>query len=270
MTQHGTNARGSQSARLYVLDCGKISGVTSAEFGFKEGELSPEMTTPCYLIVHPNGLLMWDTGEIPDSEIDGDGTIVRKRSFTVTRRLRDQLVEIGYVPEDVRYLALSHYHNDHVANANMFSGSTWLVQRAEHDAMFDPAPNFERFGPITPDQRFFRELAKSKTIMIENCDHDVFGDGRVVIKFTPGHTAGHQSLFVDLDESGPILITGDLYHFYEEVNRPASFVNHVSNPLTTSTRRTIEAFVNRVGADMWIPHDIRRAPSFRKSPDFYS
>jgi N-acyl homoserine lactone hydrolase len=256
--------------KIYVFDCGKIDGITAKEFGFEEGTLETEMTTPCYLIVHPKGLLMWDTGEIPDSEIEGNGTIARKRSFTATRRLRDQLVEIGYAPEDVHYLALSHYHNDHVANANMFSGSTWLVQRAEHDAMFDPAPDFERFGPITPDPRFFSKLAQTQTIMIENCDHDVFGDGRLVIKFTPGHTAGHQSLFVDLDETGPVLITGDIYHFYEEVSRPANFVNHVSNPLTTSTRRRIEAFVAEAGADMWIPHDNRRGPSFRKSPEFYS
>jgi len=255
--------------KIFIFDCGSIDGITSREFGFKEGTLSSRMSTPCYLIVHPQGLLMWDTGEIPDHEIARDGQIVRKRSFIASRRLRDQLAEIGYKPDDIHFLAFSHYHNDHVANAHLFTGSTWLVQRAELDAMFDPAPDFERFGPVTPDMQYFHKLKDSEKVIIENRDHDVFGDGKVVIKFTPGHTAGHQSLLVDLDDTGPVLITGDLYHYYEEVNREASFVNHVSNPLTSESRRKIEAFVSDIGAEMWIPHDIRRADSFRKSPDFY-
>ena len=106
--------------------------------------------------------------------------------------------------------------------------------------------------------------------MIENCDHDVFDDGTVVIKFTPGHTAGHQSLFVDLPDTGPIVITGDLYHYYEEVNREASFVNHVSNPVTTQSRRKIKDFTEETGAEIWIPHDINRNAMLNKSPDFYS
>lgn len=261
------NLKTDAALKVYIFDCGKIDGVTAEEFGFADGEIPTEMTTPCYLIVHPKGVLLWDTGEIPDSEIVGD--VTRKRSFTAQRKLSEQLQEIGYTPKNIDYLAFSHYHNDHVANANMFANLTWLVQRAEHEAMFDPNPDFERFGPITPNQEFFCNLRNSRTVIIENCDYDVFGDGRVIIKFTPGHTAGHQSLFIDLEETGPVLITGDLYHYYDEVNRPANFVNHVSNSLTTITRHKIEAFVKETGADMWIPHDVRKAPTFRKSPEFY-
>ncbi len=256
--------------RLFIFDCGVIDGVTSAEFGFDEGTLSSRMATPCYLIVHPKGILIWDTGEIPDNEIVEDGKETQKRSFSASKRLRDQLSEIGYTPEDIDLLALSHYHNDHVANAHLFTGATWLVQRAEYEAMFDANPDFERFGPITPDQQYFYKLRESKKIVIENCDHDVFDDGTVVIKFTPGHTAGHQSLFVDLPDTGPIVITGDLYHYYEEVNREASFVNHVSNPVTTQSRRKIKDFTEETGAEIWIPHDINRNAMLNKSPDFYS
>lgn len=256
--------------KVFIFDCGVIEGVTSTEFGFEEGALPTSMATPCYLIVHPDGVLIWDTGEIPDDEIAEDGVETRKRSFTASRRLRDQLQEIGYSPEDIDLLALSHYHNDHVANAHLFTRATWLVQRAEYEAMFDADPDFDRFGPVTPDQQFFYKLRDSKKVVIENRDHDVFGDGKVVIKFTPGHTAGHQSLFVDLDETGPIVITGDLYHYYEEVNREANFVNHVSNSIVDQSRRKIEAFIGENGADIWIPHDIKRGVSMKKSPSYYS
>lgn len=269
MAEDIENSDNASGIKLFVFDCGVIEGVTSPEFGYADGALPSEMATPCYLIVHPKGTLMWDTGEIPDEDFVADGQMVRKRSFRANRRLRDQLAEVGYAPEDIDLLALSHYHNDHAANANMFCGLTWLVQRAEYDAMFDPKPDFERYGPITPNPALFDKLKDSKTVMIENTDHDVFGDGKVVIKFTPGHTAGHQSLFVDLDDEGPVVITGDLYHYYEEVSQDADFVNHVSNPTTSESRRRLEAFAVERGADLWIPHDIRRNVSFRKSPEFY-
>src|SRR6266852_1928585 len=126
-----------KSPRLYILDCGKITGVGEAAFGFKQGQLATtEMTTPCFLIVHPKGTLMWDVGEIPDSAFPADGSLAKQGAFTATKPLLPQLAALGYAPADITYLALSHYHGDHVANANAFAGSTWIVQSMERDAMF--------------------------------------------------------------------------------------------------------------------------------------
>jgi N-acyl homoserine lactone hydrolase len=258
-----------ESVRLYVLDCGKISGVTSREFGFRDGELESEMFTPCFLVEHPRGTLMWDTGEIPDSALNSDGSPTTQRSFTVTRPLLPQLAAIGYTPADITYLALSHYHNDHVANANSFTSSTWLVQRAEREAMFAPKADTKRNGPIVPNKALFSALEKSETIVLNNEDHDVFGDGKVVIKFSPGHTPGHQSLFLRLDKTGPVVISGDLYHYPEEMNRAAAFVNHADNDETTRSRSAIEDFVRNEGAEIWIQHDASHGAKLRKAPEFY-
>jgi glyoxylase-like metal-dependent hydrolase (beta-lactamase superfamily II) len=255
------------SVRLYVLDCGRIDGVTAEEFGFRHGEIPSDMFTPCFLVVHPKGALLWDTGEIPDSALDDAGPTT-DRSFTVSKPLLPQLAAIGYTPSDINYLALSHYHNDHVANANAFAGCTWLVQRAERDAMFGQ-PDPERNGPILPNRSFFSALESTPTVIIDNQDHDVFGDGKVVLKFTPGHTPGHQSLFVRFDRGRPVLISGDLYHYPAEVNRHASFVNHLSNERTTLSRRAIESFVQNEGAELWIQHDAAHAAILRKCPAFY-
>ena len=159
------------SVRLYMLDCGKITSVGATEFGFEDGEIATEMFTPCYLIVHPKGTLMWDTGEIPDSELAGDGSPTTQRSYTVTKPLLTQLAAIGYMPVDIDYLALSHYHNDHVANANLFAESTWLVQRAEHEVMFAAKPDTKHNGPIAPNRKYFGDLEKSETKIIENKDY---------------------------------------------------------------------------------------------------
>ena len=112
------------------------------------------------------------------------------------RPLLPQLAAIGYTPADITLpRALSHYHGDHVANANAFAGSTWIVQKGDYDAIFAPRENKEKKLGGVGDPAYFADLAKSKILLLKGEDHDVFGDGTVVIKFTPGHTPGHQSLF---------------------------------------------------------------------------
>src|SRR5690242_18883836 len=186
-----------KSVRLYILDCGDITGVGEVQFGFKPGQLADShMVTPCYLIVHPRGTMVWDTGEIPDADFKGNPT--KQGAYTITRPLLPQLAALGYTPADINYLALSHYHGDHVANANAFAGSTWIVQKGDRDAIFAPRPDTGKKLGGVGDPAFFTDLAKSKTLLLKGEDHDVFGDGTVVIKFTPGHTPGHQSLFLKL------------------------------------------------------------------------
>src|SRR5215831_4389067 len=169
-----------KSLRLYILDCGKITGVGETAFGFPPGTLAnTEMFTPCYLIAHPRGTLMWDTGEIPDKDFKAPGPTTQG-AFSITKPLLPQLAALGYTPADITYLALSHYHGDHSANANAFAASTWIVQKIERDAMFAPPAQGAR-GSNAPNPAYFGELAKSKTLLLNGEDHDVFGDGTVVI-----------------------------------------------------------------------------------------
>lgn len=259
-----------EAVQLYVLDCGAIRGFTAQEFGFRPGEIATTMSTPCFLVVHPRGVLLWDTGQIPDAERASDSPSTTSSAFVEGKPLLGQLAQLGYGVSDITYLALSHYHNDHVANANAFAGSTWIVQRAEYEAMFAAVPDLPRNGPIPPNQSLFRDLEHSRKIVLDGTDYDVFGDGTVVVMFTPGHTPGHQSLFVHLKETGAVLISGDLYHFPEELNREADFVNHASNARTTQTRIEFEAFARARGAQIWIQHDAARYANLRRSPMFYA
>src|SRR2546430_5005327 len=168
------------SLRLYVLDCGIITPANVDNYGFKPNEVADmRMVTPCFLIVHPRGTLMWDTGEIPDSAFRDGVSPQKLGTFTVTRPLLPQLAAIGYTPANITYLALSHYHGDHVANANAFAGSTWIVQKIERDAMFAKNAGTAR-GANAPNTALFGDLEKSKTTLLNGQDHDVFGDGTVV------------------------------------------------------------------------------------------
>ena len=259
-----------KSLRLYVLDCGRITVANGDSMGFKPGELATSnMVTPCFLIVHPRGTLMWDTGEIPDSAFKSGVAPQTSGAFTVDRPLLPQLAAIGYTPADITYLALSHYHGDHVANANAFSGSTWIVQKGDHDAIFAPRVDTQKKLGSVADASYFTDLAKSKILLLKGEDHDVFGDGTVVIKFTPGHTPGHQSLFLKLAKTGPVLLSGDLYHYPEEITykRIPSFDS--DKELTAKSRAMIEEFVKKNHAQLWIQHDYTAGIKRKIAPEFY-
>src|SRR5438552_12245775 len=165
------------SVRLYVLDCGRITVANGDSMGFKPGELATSnMVTPCFLIVHPRGTLIWDAGEIPDSAFAKGASPATQGAFTVDRPLLPQLAAIGYTPADITYLARSHYHGDHVANSNAFAGSTWILQQIEREAMFANSSSTAR-GSNAPNRALFGDLEKSKTTLLNSEDHDVFGDG---------------------------------------------------------------------------------------------
>jgi glyoxylase-like metal-dependent hydrolase (beta-lactamase superfamily II) len=259
-----------KSLRLYVLDCGKITVANGDSMGFKPGELATSnMVTPCFLIVHPKGTMIWDTGEIPDSAFASGVSPQTQGAFTVDRPLLPQLAAIGYTPADIMYLALSHYHGDHVANANAFAGSTWIVQQGDHDAIFAPRPaNAPRLGAVPPPA-FFTELAKSKVILLKGEDHDVFGDGKVVIKFTPGHTPGHQSLFLKLAKTGPVLLSGDLYHYPEEITYKKIPPFDTDKEQTAKSRERMAEFVKKNKAQLWIQHDYTSGIKRKIAPEYY-
>ena len=157
---------------------------------------------------------------------------------------------------------MSHYHSDHTANANAFAGSTWIVQKDERDYMFSESPQ----GIIQPAT--YDRLRDAKTIVLNNEDHDVFGDGSVVVMSTPGHTPGHQVLAVKLANAGTIVLGGDLYHFPEErtTGRVPAFEFDVEK--SRASRAKVEAFIKETGATLWIEHDIATHAGLPKPPAY--
>src|SRR5436190_165411 len=199
------------SPRLYALDCGALAMSRPEDFGLTRDEVADtNMIVSCFLVIHPRGILLFDTG-LADSLVGEPlfkNRIGRNTAQVKFNTLKGQLAAIGVTPDKITYLVLSHSHYDHVGNANAYAGSTWLTQKAERDYMFGPAAP-ARFKPQ------YAALEHARTEIIDG-DHDVFGDGTVVLKYTPGHTPGHQSLYVRLAHAGGILLAGDLYHYPQE------------------------------------------------------
>ena len=259
--------------RLYVFDCGKLEGGDTSRFRLTREEMATtDMSVACYLVVHPKGTLAWDAGAVPDADIKPGAGPTRyrivlpnktERFVTTTRSLRAQMAAAGYAPADVNYFALSHYHYDHTANANEFAAATWLARPIERDAMLADKP------PDLTQPATYSALRNSKTIAITTADYDVFGDGTVVLKLMPGHTPGHQVLFLKLAKTGPIVVSGDLYHYPEErtLNRIPTF--DADETQTAASRAALDVFLKKTGAELWIQHDFIANAKLKKAPRYY-
>jgi N-acyl homoserine lactone hydrolase len=252
-----------KSLRVYLFDCGMIKGLNPSEYQLKKEDMkSTDMVVPCYLIVHPKGTLMWDVGVIPDSAFNGEAPVSQSHgSVTLSspKPLLPQLAALGYPPEDITYVAFSHYHSDHTANANAFAGATWLVHAAEREAMFAARPE---------QQSAYNQLKNSKTVLLPNTDYDVFGDGTVIIKSAPGHTPGHQVLELKLPKAGPVLIAGDLWHYPGERTVNKAPQSEANKEQTMASRAAMEAFLKQSGAQLWIEHDPATFNRLKKAPDY--
>jgi len=260
-----------KTPRLYVLDCGMLNidpaGVERYHVTQKE-VVESRMPVPCFLVVHPKGTLLWDVGVIPDADVEKAAPkpalydVNPVSHAVVSKTLKSQLAALGYAPSDITYVAVSHAHKDHTANLNEFASSTWLVRPAERAFMFKP--NNERVEP-----KFYSQLEHSKSIAMEKDEYDVFGDKTVLIKAAPGHSSGHQVLFLRLTHTGPVLISGDLYHYPEEqtMNRFPGF--EFNKEQSAKARADIDIFLKKTKAQMWIEHDAATNAKLKKAPEYY-
>jgi glyoxylase-like metal-dependent hydrolase (beta-lactamase superfamily II) len=248
--------------KLYVFDCGTVRFESLAMFNLTPEESSVrELFVPCYLIRHKDGILLWDAG-LPKSVADaGEPVPFAGGSMTYERWIVDQLADMDITPADITHAAYSHLHFDHAGAANAMVANTVLMQQAEWDAAFDGSQEF-----IDPS---LIEGLKQAKITFLNGDHDVFGDGSVRLVYAPGHTPGHQVLLVTLDNMGPVLISGDLYHTRaNRALRRAPTFNYDAEQ-TFVSMDAVEQLLIDSGATLWIEHDKALADTLRKAPAYY-
>ena len=251
--------------RMYVISCGENHVKDLSRWTPGENVGKPFVFGDhCYLIKHAKGWMLWDTGNpdrlaaLPNGLTNPPGTI----TAYMKKPLADSLKGLGVAPGDIAYLAMSHSHGDHSGNANLFAASTIYMQQAEYDAVFGPQP--EKYGFIVAN---FEKLRGSKFVML-NGDHDVFGDGSVVIKSTPGHTPGHQSLAVRLPKRGVVLLSGDMVHLvysWEHDIVPAF------NFDVEQSKRSIAAmkdYAAKNGAQVWVNHDKAQQDAIPEAPAY--
>jgi N-acyl homoserine lactone hydrolase len=251
------------TVKLYVFDCGRLRLASIEIFSVSGDETDVrDMIVPCYMIEHDKGRLLWDGG-LPSSTADVAGWQGERVQMRLDRTLSEQLAAMSLNMSSFDYVAYSHMHFDHVGVADEVDTAVLLMQQADYDAQF-----LQGLSPLKVDPALFKKLENSQKLLL-NGDHDVFGDGRVRIISAPGHTPGHQVLLVDLKNTGPILIAGDLYHFAlsRKERRVPKF--NFDADMTLASMNRVEALVGETGATLWIEHELALFEQLKHAPSYY-
>lgn len=242
---------------MWRLDCGSIQvndlNVFSDTYAYV-GK-SKTLTNSCYLIRNGARYLLWDTG-LP-GELAGSSTGSGPMTMSVRRRVVDQLAEIGVRPAQVNFVGISHNHQDHTGQAADFPQATLLMGVEDFEATKAGA-NAKRIAAWAS--------GASKVEPIRR-DHDVFGDGSVTILDMPGHTPGHQALLVRL-RSGPVLLSGDQYHFTENRRTGGVPSFNADRSDTLGSHGRFEAIARSLRAKVIIQHepgDVAKLPAFPRA-----
>jgi N-acyl homoserine lactone hydrolase len=242
-----------ESAKMHVPDRGMMSGRPSG--------VPVTIPVPFYLIEHRNGLALFDTGMRLDNwppQYRQDGDQRPDQMIDV------QLAALGYKPDDVKYVIMSHLHLDHAGGMPFFPKSTFIVRKSELRAAWWP----ERFQVhyIFDD---YKDTRNFNYLELDNTEaFDVFQDGSVICVDTKGHSQGHQSLVVNLPKSGRFVLTADaaaMAEILDEGVLPAIAWN--AEEALKSVRKM--QHMKREGATVLMAHDPDQWEKTRLAPEYY-
>ena len=245
---------------LTRLDCGRAEFKDmNAFFSDRPGVYPPgpgKATDSCYLIRHGDQQMVWDTGfpaETKDKPMVQDGG-----TFQIDRTLADQLQQLGIKPADIDILGISHMHGDHLGQAAQFTNARLVIGKRDFGMMAGK-----------PEDTLKGWRVEGKQVTLASGDIDIFGDGSVVALHLPGHTPDHLALLVRL-KSGPVLLTGDLYHTTISREKRSMPGFNTSREQTLASMDRFEAKAKETGAKVIIQHepaDISKLPAFPEAAE---
>ncbi|MGB3314347.1 MAG: N-acyl homoserine lactonase family protein [Albidovulum sp.] len=250
---------------LWRLDCGRIEirnqDLFSDSFAYSGG--ARMLTNSCYLIRHDSDYMLWDTG-LPGAMAGQPPNTDPAAAFvpSLDRTLTSQLGNLGITPDMVTRVGISHGHFDHTGQAADFAPATLLIGAGDLTAMQSTPLPFA-FDPASLDPW----LNGDAPVEAVTGDRDIFGDGSVIMMAMPGHTAGETALLVRLAEAGPVLLSGDVVHFQEQLqNRAVPVINTDRADSLASIARLIETAEN-LGAQLVIQHEPQDVGRLAAFPD---
>jgi N-acyl homoserine lactone hydrolase len=263
-------AKAGVAEKLYRLDCGR--SLANDESVWTPGEnvgRDIQFSSTCWLIQHGRDWLLWDTG-VPEATLDdprGWSTLPKLIVYHLDKSLTDQLAVIGLKPGDVGRVAISHTHGDHIGNMGLFPNSTILMQHAEYSWIHSPDGPNDNVNQLMALAR--KLLGTPKNLQLIEGDTDVFGDGSVTLVSTPGHTPGHQSLLVHLENSGFIILSGDVVHMEENFEKNIVPSLNTSKPESLASMERVRRLIGTYKATMFINHDKSQTDTLKLIPAFY-
>lgn len=244
-------------AKLFAMTCGRLVGRLKDMIEGEEGEAV--LPIPSFLIEHPKGRVLYDTGMHPQCRTDPAGRLGGRvahifgfQHYGAADDVKSKLQAIDRDPGKIDYVVNSHLHFDHAGGNELIPNATVVVQKPEWQAAQDPE-TAAKVGFYKAD------FDHGHPVRQVEGEHDLFGDGSIVCLPTYGHTPGHQSLKVST-ESGEIVLTGDACYFCRTLKerRLPRFVYDREQMLGSLDRL---ASLERGGARLIFGHD----PEFWKT-----
>ncbi len=247
--------------KLYILNCGQmITPDNNILAKFNTDMLRLVLPVPAYLIDHPKqGLILIDTGfNYPRLSEEMKTGI----AWSPILQLRNQIAGLGYDPDNVRHVVLSHLHFDHAGQMEDFPTATFHFRKSEWEsAMTCPSSDY-----------FPEDYVCAKNFVLhflpETGDVDLFGDGSVLCLDTKGHSAGHQSFVVYLKNTGKILLTIDAAHLPAYFHTTDFFQNSWDPLLCVDSVKRIQQLQSECAITI-LGHDPSMWAQIKKAPDYY-
>jgi glyoxylase-like metal-dependent hydrolase (beta-lactamase superfamily II) len=220
----------------------------SDTFAYKP-DMSLTFTFSCYVIKHGDEYMVWDTGFAPGSNANAPKVGIVER-----------LAEVKVKPEQVKYVGISHFHADHTGQLSPFSNATLFIGKGDWDGI-------TAVPPMTgANAAGFKDwMGGARKVEPLTLDKDVWGDGKVVVMRTPGHTPGHSSLLVRLSSGKNFILTGDAAHFHENYESNGVPAFNYDRAQTVASMERIKKIAANLDATVIIQHDLRdigKLPAF--------
>lgn len=251
--------------KLFLLSGGQIQmkkGVFTPGFNDEE---TIEIPLPVFLIRHPQGNVLFDTGITPEIASDpqkhwGGMAKVFRPSLLPGQHLLDQLQTLGLSPKDIHYVILSHLHMDHAGNNRFFKHAELIVQHDEMQAAKKPENEGRGY--------YRRDWDHNLRYRILHGSLDLFTDGRIVLEPLPGHTAGLQIALLEMPNSGKIVLASDASLMAENLEHAIIPKNvHQIEAYLRSRDRLLA--LRAQGALIVYGHDMRQWNSLKLAPEYY-
>jgi 4-pyridoxolactonase len=264
--------------KVYLLDGGTL--VIDGFHTFWNRGPAGEVRFPCYsvLIEHADGRYMFDTG------YDFDHVM---RVLPFEKPIQDeehtipgQLAKLGLKTSEIQYVINSHYHFDHCGGNKHLHNACTICHVKELEASGDCQP-FEQLG--YSDLTFAPEMAKKRGLQLPPDPaldmytprfQTIVGDQEIAkglwLLETPGHTAGHYSLMIELKHRRPMLITADACYSKKNMDMMCISSFHLDPTLSLKSMKRLKALAEQHDAELFYSHDLESFKGYQSGANYYT
>jgi glyoxylase-like metal-dependent hydrolase (beta-lactamase superfamily II) len=253
------------SVRLHVLAGGRLRSDKGLFTPGRDEGVRATAPVACFLIRHPQGLALFDTGCHPEVATDpfkrwGGLAKAFRPEFTPEETVVPELGRLGLGADDVDLVVCSHLHMDHCGANAFFRRATCVVQARELATARDPKSEGKGYFRADWDHPMpFREVEG---------EQDLFGDGRLVVVPVPGHTPGMMMAAVGLDRTGTMLLASDAVIVRANLDEDLVPRNTWDAEAWRRSAAEIRRWQAR-GAFVVFGHDAEQWAALKKGPDAY-